>query len=524
MPSPAALVRRLGDFFRAPAGSGGSPASAEVLCTRLFWAWLVVRTVAWFGFAAVAIPNPPLDLVEWLSWGHSLEWGYPKHPPLPAWLAAGFARLSPGGVWGVYLLAYLTAAACIWAAWRLAREYLPPPQALLAALCLEGSLYLTNDPAEWSNNVALDLGWALVILFAYRAIRTGSTGWWAAAGLATGLALLCKYTVGVVLLPLAAYLVIDRDARRNLRRPGPYVAAAVAAAVFAPHLAWLVRNDFITLTYASERSADVRAMAHLRNPAEFVLGQTYHVIPILLVLYPALWRRRESAPAPAVERRPGLGFLHAVVLGPAALLLLLSAATGCLLREIWGSPLWTFLGVWALATFRGGTAPLSPGLVVRRAAVVAAVMLAVALVRLEAWPYISGKTYRQQYPGRQLSDELNRRWSERYDRPFPIVAGEAWAAGNVCVFSPQRPVLYSSGAMGYLVFEPKASPWTNDDDLNARGGVVLWDANQLGDDVPIILRHRLPRAVGQPAVVLPYQTGAAVPPARVGVAFVPPGG
>ncbi|MFO0824482.1 MAG: glycosyltransferase family 39 protein, partial [Gemmataceae bacterium] len=164
--------------------------------TRLFWAWLTFRTVAWIVLVSLTLANPPLDLVEWLSWGHSLQWGYPKHPPLPAWLAAGFARLSPGDVWGVYVLAYLTTAACFWAAWKLAREYLSPPQALLAALCLEGSLFFTHDPAEWSNNVALDLGWACIILFGYHAVRTGSTRWWAAVGLATGLTLLCKYTVG----------------------------------------------------------------------------------------------------------------------------------------------------------------------------------------------------------------------------------------------------------------------------------------------------------------------------------------
>lgn len=506
------------DFRFLLFGSAGP--STERLCARLFGAWVVLRTVVWLCLIVATHPNPPLDLVEWLSWGHSIEWGYAKHPPLPAWLAAASARLSPGDVWGVYVLSYLTAAGCLWAAWRLAREYLPPAHALAAALCLEGSLYLTYDPVEWSNNVALDLGWALVVLLAHRAVRTGATRWWAAVGLAAGLTFLCKYTIGVLLLPLCAYLVAHPVARRNLRRPGPYVAAAVALAVAAPHLAWLVRNEFITLTYAVQRSADAGGWAaHLRNPALFALGQLGHVLPMLVVLYPALARRPAD--------RPGdLWFLHAAVLGPVAVLLALSAGTGCQLREIWGSPLWTFLGVWVLATLGSGSEgpALAPGRVLRWAALVAGLMAVAAVARAEYGPRLRERPYRHQFPGRALAAEVNRRWAERYPAPVPIVAGEGWIAGNVCCFSPHRPVLYSSGAMGYLVFEPRACPWTNDDDLNARGGVIVWDAAQLGDEVPPDVRARLPRAVGGPPIELPYQTAAPIPAARVGVAFVPPAG
>src|SRR5262245_59504085 len=116
-----------------PAVRGLVPGSAD--CGRILAVWLVVRTVLWVFVVLASQPNPSLDLVEWLSWGHTFQWGYPKHPPLPAWLAAGFARLSPGDVWGVYLLGYIAAAGCVLAAWVLAREYLPPREALLAAVC-----------------------------------------------------------------------------------------------------------------------------------------------------------------------------------------------------------------------------------------------------------------------------------------------------------------------------------------------------------------------------------------------------
>src|SRR6266478_6535675 len=80
-----------------------------VLCSRLLWFWLLVRTVVWVVATAATQPNAPLDFIEWLAWGNHFAWGYPKHPPLPAWVAGLFATLSPGDVWGVYIRSYLLA-------------------------------------------------------------------------------------------------------------------------------------------------------------------------------------------------------------------------------------------------------------------------------------------------------------------------------------------------------------------------------------------------------------------------------
>src|SRR5262249_47201794 len=124
-------------------------------CGWLFWCWLTARTVLWTLITALTSPNAALDLIEWLSWGSQFSWGYPKHPPLPAWVASGFAWLSAGDVWGVYLLSYLLIAVCLWAVWRVAREFLSPRMALIAVLCLDGLYYFTHEPAEFNNNIAL---------------------------------------------------------------------------------------------------------------------------------------------------------------------------------------------------------------------------------------------------------------------------------------------------------------------------------------------------------------------------------
>lgn len=483
---------------------------------RFFWLWLALRTAIWLAVAVLTLPNAPLDLVEWLAWGHQFAWGYPKHPPLPAWAAALVASLHPGAVWGIYVFSYLLTAICLWTAWRVGRDLLPPREALLAALALDGLTYLSAEPAEFSNNIALNAAWALTVLYFSRAVRTGLTRWWLALGVTVGLGLLCKYTLAVLVAPLAGYLAWHSDGRRHLRRSGPYLAAAIAGLLFAPHALWVVRHDFLTLGYAANRASSAASVPRLSCPALFAVGQLVRLAPLLLILAPLL-RRAGGHPA------PGRGLLHWAVLGPVALMLGLSAATGQQLRDIWGSPLWTFAGVWLLAV-AGADRPRHWRLAVALWALVSCTLVTARVATNVAGPYVLGRPSRAHYPGRALAEEVGRRWAARCDRPFAVVAGEGWRAGNLCCYSPHRPVIYSSGAMGYFVFLPDHSPWTSDADLVARGGVLVWDAAQLGDALPPPARARFPMAEEQPALLLPYQTGAPVPADRVGVAFVWPRG
>jgi 4-amino-4-deoxy-L-arabinose transferase-like glycosyltransferase len=505
----------------ALAPDGAARLSEQVRCARLFWGWLVARTVLWTGLAFLTQPNAPLDLIEWLAWGHEWRWGYPKHPPLPAWIAEIFAHLSPGDVWGVYLGAYLVSAVCLWAAWRLACELLPPRVALLAALSLEGLVFFNYDASEFSNNVVLNACWAAAVLCLYQALHTDRPRWWLGLGAAVGLGLLSKYTLGFLLAPMALYLVIDRRARRCLRRPGPYLAALTALGLFLPHALWMVRTDFLTVRYALDRASDAPTWGnHLRNPVVFALSQAGRLLPVLFVLAPLTtwrWRLRRLTSA---ERRART-YLLAVVLGPVGLLVLVSLLTGCQVREIWGSPLWTFAGLLALVAVRTETAPAALARARWHLGMVVVFFVGFAVVKNCAEPAFNGRPGRIHFPGKELAQEVTRRWGESRDRPFGVVGGEAWLAGNVACYAPQRPSLYSSGDVGYLVMDQR-SPWTDDADLCRRGGVLVWDADQYGADLPDAFQKRFPTAQVQPPLTLAYRCAAAVPPVRVGMAFVLP--
>src|SRR6266581_3047466 len=147
-------------------------------------------------------------------------------------------------VWTVYLVAQLVMIVCFWAAWRLGREMLAPGAALLAAALLECSLYYNFTTSELNNNIALYPFWALAVLFFYRAVATGAPGPWGATGACVGLGLLAKYSMGMLVLPMLAFMLVEPTARRHWSRPGPYLALLVALVLFAPHLYWASQHRF----------------------------------------------------------------------------------------------------------------------------------------------------------------------------------------------------------------------------------------------------------------------------------------
>jgi hypothetical protein len=141
-----------------------------------------------------------------------------------------------------------------------------------------------------------------------------------------------------------------------------------------------------------------------------------------------------------------------------------------------------------------------------------------------AHPYVVQKPSRIHFPGAALAGAVEELWANRFGAPLPIVAGEWWLAGNVNFYGAARASVYCGGPHPYSIeLLPAYSHWTNDDDLNHRGGAILWDADERGAAFPEELADRFPvREVISP-LALPYQTGAAIAPLRVGMAFIPPG-
>jgi hypothetical protein len=505
-------------------GSSGVLALAD----RAVVVWLVVRTLAWT-IVALTQPNPPLDTVEWLAWGHEWQLGYPKHPPLAAWVAEMAYRLTPGSFLGVYLTGYLTVAFAIFCVWRLARRLLPPRTALAAVFCLDGLVYLGPDAAEFNNQVLLIAFWALAIERFRAAATSDRPRDWLLSGLALGLALLCKYSALALALPLAAWWLWHNRPLSMRRARGPALAALAAAVVFLPHFVWLVRNDFPTLRYAAERTQPAEGVpVSYLSGVPFLLTQGLRLLPVLLILAPLLRPRLRRLDA---DGRRARSLLLAAVLGPVALHLAASLM-GAQLRDVWGAPLWTFTGLLLVLCVKTEEAGRPRAWSRRLGVAVLTMALAQAALSNAFSAGLRPRPLRVHFPGALLAEEVTSRYEQRHGQPPAIIAGDWWLAGNVCCHAPHRPALYGSrepGSFGvpgrakrkFLAPEPATRSGLRDADLNARGGVLVWDAGAFGEDIPPWLHERFPRAQCQRALLLPFH-GRGGQKLQVGWAMVAP--
>ena len=121
-------------------------------------------------------------------------------------------------------------------------------------------------------------------------------------GLGIGMAVWAKYFIVVQAAPLALFALFDREARKTLATPGPWIAVAVALVVMSPHLVWLVQNDFLPFAYAEARAVHFKgALDYLIKPSQIPAVATgLFSLPSLLIAAPYL-RRDVRAPDPAAQ-------------------------------------------------------------------------------------------------------------------------------------------------------------------------------------------------------------------------------
>jgi hypothetical protein len=313
------------------------------------------------------------------------------------------------------------------------------------------------------------------------------------------------------------FMIFQPAMRGWWKRPGPYLAGAIAFLIFLPHALWCLGHQLGPLKHLLHQSKlnQHSWWHHVRFPGYFLISQLVRLMPVLLILLPLTgwrWRLRTLTP----DQRFGRDFLLAIVLGPFGLHVLLSLLLGIEVRDQWGYQLWTFAGIVVLFFVETDAANWSFARSGRLALTITTLFLVVVATRNLLGPTLSGKTLRIHFPGKPLAERLEKTWQERYGQPIPIVASSDNFMGNsVAWYISGRPLLY-------LPYSPAETPRVGDRDLNKKGGVIVWNSVP-GDDLPASFRSRFPTAGKLEPVSIPYHAGWLLRPLRVGIALVPPG-
>ncbi len=186
------------------------------------------------------------DELYFLDASHHMQWGYVDQPPGSiafVWLSRVLFGTS---LYGLRLFPALADGAAVFGAALIARELGGGrfPQGL-AALALAVSPFLVAG--HLAGPTIYDItAWTFVSWLIIRIVRTGNDRLWLAVGVVVGLALLTKETILLLAGGLTIGFLVNRQAR-IFRSPWLWGGAAIAAAMWAPTLAWQAARGWPTL-------------------------------------------------------------------------------------------------------------------------------------------------------------------------------------------------------------------------------------------------------------------------------------
>ena len=232
-------------------------------------------------YLSLAMPVFSQEAYYWTYAQHP-DLSYYDHPPMVAWLILLGTTLFGDGAAGIRFGTWLCSAIVAWLGLALLRDMGITKRGrsawLVLLLCVPilGMTHFLANP-----DAPLVTAWIATLLCLWRA-RDGVLHWWLLAGAAAGCALLSKYTAAFLLPGGILVMLMDPRMRPQWRRPGPWLAVLVSAAVFSPVVIWNVLHDFESFRFQTAGRLE-RATPGLRWFGEFVGGQFLVFNPVVAV-------------------------------------------------------------------------------------------------------------------------------------------------------------------------------------------------------------------------------------------------
>ena len=225
----------------------------------------------------------PDEAYYWL-WSKHLAASYRDKGPGIAWAIALGTRLFGDTVFGIRVVGILLGAGTGWQVFRLARRLYDDWTAFWCVVVAEvmplfavGSILMTID----SLSVFF---WAWAINVFWSSLESGRTRHWALLGLVVGLGFLAKFTNGVQLACIAAFLLWSGPHRRFLFSRPMLVMLGTFGVCVLPILYWNIQVGWIHAQALHSRSGVEGSFGvHPRELLRFLGEQAGVVSPLLMI-------------------------------------------------------------------------------------------------------------------------------------------------------------------------------------------------------------------------------------------------
>lgn len=225
-----------------------------------------------------------VDEAQYWFWAQQLDFGFYSKPPVIALIIAATTSVCGDGEScirvGSLIFYPLTSLLIYSSATFLFNRNVGLVSALLFATLPAVSL----SSLVISTDIALFFFWVLTFYAFIRALASNEWHWWILVGFAGGMGMESKYTMGIFVFSVIAYLLATKQVAliKNLRL---WMAVIIAFLLWLPNLYWNAQHEWITFVHTAEIAEFEQRLFHWDELGTFIVGQLLVFGPLLFLLF-----------------------------------------------------------------------------------------------------------------------------------------------------------------------------------------------------------------------------------------------
>ena len=210
--------------------------------------FILLLRLVYFGLAQL-IP----DEAYYWQYAQHMDLSFYDHPPMVAWLIWLGTSILGHNEFGVRIGALICGLISMGYLYALTQNLYDKSTAMRAVLLL------TILPLGFATGILMTpdaplvAAWAATLYYMERALIANQKSAWLGMGIAFGLGMLSKYSLGLLGIAALVFVIIDPTARRWMLRPHPYLAALLAVVLFSPVIIWNYENNWASFSFQSNR-------------------------------------------------------------------------------------------------------------------------------------------------------------------------------------------------------------------------------------------------------------------------------
>ncbi len=249
-----AIVNYLGSAFYV------FPRTKPTVPTDIRWRIAAIGIVCFvilLRLAYMSVAQLIPDEAYYWQYAQHMDLSFFDHPPMVAWLIWLGTTLAGQSEFGVRIGAFLCGLIAMAYLYALARNLYDKSTAMRSILLLAIVPFGFAAGLAMTPDAPLVAAWAATLYYMERALLANQSRAWLGVGVAFGLGILSKYTLGLLGIAALFFAILDPTARRWLLRPHPYVAILIAFILFSPVIIWNMENDWASFLFQTHRVGKV---------------------------------------------------------------------------------------------------------------------------------------------------------------------------------------------------------------------------------------------------------------------------